>query len=45
MLFPTKEGPYEVVELSRPSSYRLQREDGSEVPNLCNDGQLTHFYL
>jgi hypothetical protein len=27
------EGPYEVVEVTWLGSYRLQREDGSEVPN------------
>jgi hypothetical protein len=32
-LSPTWEGPYEVVQMTQPSSYRLQCEDGSEVPN------------
>jgi hypothetical protein len=32
-LSPTWEGPYEVVKVTRPGSYRLQREDGYEVPN------------
>jgi hypothetical protein len=39
-LFPTWEDPYEVVELTRPSSYMLQREEGSEVPHSWNDNQL-----
>jgi hypothetical protein len=32
-LSPTWDGPYEVVELTQPSSYMLQQEDGYEVPN------------
>jgi hypothetical protein len=44
-LSPTLEGPYEVVTVSRPDSYRLQREDGSEVPNSWNDDQLRPFYM
>jgi hypothetical protein len=27
------EGPFEVVEVTQPGSYKLQREDGSEDPN------------
>jgi hypothetical protein len=41
----TGEGPYEVVQMTRPDSYRLQREDGSEVPNSWNDDQLRPFYM
>jgi hypothetical protein len=44
-LSPTCEGPYEVVKLTRPGSYRLQREDGSKVPNSWNDDQLRPFYM
>jgi hypothetical protein len=44
-LSPTWEGPYEVVEMTRPDSFRLQREDGSEVPNSWNDDQLRAFYM
>jgi hypothetical protein len=36
-LFPTWEGPDEVVELTRPGSNRLQREDRSDVLNSWND--------
>jgi hypothetical protein len=36
-LSPAWEGPYDVVQVTRTSSYRLQREDGSEVPNSWND--------
>jgi hypothetical protein len=43
-LFLTWVGPFEVVEVTRPSSYRLQREDGSEVLNSWNDDQLRPFY-
>jgi hypothetical protein len=44
-LFPTWEGPYEVVEMTRPGSYRLQWEDGSKVPNSWNYDQLKPFYI
>jgi hypothetical protein len=44
-LSPTWEGSYEVVELTQLGSYRLQREDGSEVPNSWNDYQLRPFYM
>jgi hypothetical protein len=44
-LFPAWEGPYEVVELTRLVSYRLQREDGSKVSNAWNDDQLRPFYM
>jgi hypothetical protein len=44
-LSPTLEGSYEVVELTHPCSYRLQREDGSDVPNSWNDDQLKPFYM
>jgi hypothetical protein len=44
-LSPTWEGPFDVVEVTRPGSYRLQREDGSEVPNSWNDDQLRPFYM
>jgi hypothetical protein len=44
-LSPTWEGPFEVVEVTRPGSYRLQREDGSEVLNSWNDDQLRPFYM
>jgi hypothetical protein len=44
-LSPRWEGPYEVVQLTQPNSYRLQREDGSEVPNSWNDDQLRPFYM
>jgi hypothetical protein len=44
--FPlTWEGPYEVIQMTRLGSYRLQREDGSEVPNSWNDDQLRLFYM
>jgi hypothetical protein len=44
-LSPTWEGPYEVVVMTRPGSYKLQREDGSEVPNSWNHDQLRPFYM
>jgi hypothetical protein len=36
----TWEDPFEIVEVTRLDSYRLQREDGSEEPNSWNDDQL-----
>jgi hypothetical protein len=27
------EGPFEVIEVNQPGSYRLQQEDGSDIPN------------
>jgi hypothetical protein len=41
----TWEGPYEVVEVTQPSSYKMQWEDGSEVSNFWNDDQLRPFYM
>jgi hypothetical protein len=38
------EGPFEVVEVTWPSSYRLQRDDFSKVPNSWNISQLRLFY-
>jgi ribosomal protein L21E len=42
---PIWEGLFEVVEETQSGSYRLQREDGSEVPNLWNVDQLRLFYM
>jgi hypothetical protein len=39
------EGPFQVVEVTRPGLYRLQREDGSEVPNSWNIDQLRLFHV
>jgi hypothetical protein len=36
-LSPTWEGPYEVVAVTQPGSYRLQQEDGLKVPNSWDD--------
>jgi hypothetical protein len=44
-LCPAWEGPYEVVEMTRPGSYRLQWEDSYRVPNSWNDDQLRPFYM
>jgi hypothetical protein len=44
-LSPIWEGPFEVVEVTRSSSYRMQREDGSEVLNSWSDDQLRPFYM
>jgi hypothetical protein len=37
---PVWEGPFKVVEVIQPGSYRLQWEDGSKVPNSWNIDQL-----
>jgi len=44
-LSPVWEGPFEVVSVTRPGSYRLQREDGSEIPNSWNIDQLRPFFM
>jgi hypothetical protein len=44
-LSPVWEGSFEVVEVTQPDLYRLQREDGSEVPNSWNIDQLRPFYM
>jgi hypothetical protein len=44
-LSPTWEGPYKVVQVTWLGSYRLQREDSSEVPNSWNDDQSRPFYM
>jgi len=44
-LSPLWEGPYYVIEVTRPGSYRLGREDGSEVSNSWNIDQLQKFYV
>jgi hypothetical protein len=44
-LSPILEGPFQVVEGTRPGLYRLQREDGSDVPNAWNIDQLRLFYM
>jgi hypothetical protein len=38
------EGPFEVIEVTRPTSYRLAHLDGTEVPNSWHIDKLRHFY-
>jgi hypothetical protein len=38
------EGPFEVIEVTRPTSYRLAHLDGTEVPNTWHIDKLRHFY-
>jgi hypothetical protein len=45
MLFMVFEGPFELVEVTWPISYRLQWEHDSEVPNSWNIDQLRLFYM
>ena len=43
-LSPIWEGPFIIVEVTRPGAYRLQCEDGSLVDNSWNIEQLRPFY-
>jgi hypothetical protein len=38
------EGQFEVIEVTRPTSYRLAHLDGTEVPNSWHIDKLRHFY-
>jgi hypothetical protein len=38
------EGPFEVIEVTRPTSYMLAHLDGTEVPNSWHIDKLRHFY-
>ena len=38
------EGPFVVKEVTRPTSYRLARLDGSDVPNSWHIDKLRNFY-
>jgi hypothetical protein len=38
------EGPFEVIEITRPTSYRLAHLDGTEVPNTWHIDKLRRFY-
>jgi hypothetical protein len=38
------EGPFEVIEVTRPTSYRLAHLNGTEVPNSWHIDKLRHFY-
>jgi hypothetical protein len=44
-LSPIWEGPFKVLEVTQSGSNRLQREDGSEVPNSWTDDLLRPFYM
>ena len=43
-LQPNWEGPYRVVEVLRPGTYKLGHLDGSEVPNTWHGLRLRKFY-
>jgi hypothetical protein len=43
-LSPPWEGPYIVVKVLRPSTYKLANEDGEELTNAWNIQQLRRFY-
>jgi hypothetical protein len=38
------EGPFEVIEVTRPTSYRLAHLEGTEVPNSWHIDKLRRFY-
>jgi hypothetical protein len=39
------EGPFEVTDVTRPTSYRLAYLDGTELPNSWHIDKLRHFTL
>jgi hypothetical protein len=39
-----REGPYIVKAVTRPTSYRLARLDGTDVPNSIHINKLRRFY-
>jgi hypothetical protein len=43
-LSPPWEGPYVVVKVLKPSTYKLANEDSEELTNAWNIQQLRHFY-
>jgi hypothetical protein len=43
-LSPTWEGPYVVVKVLKPGTYKLDNEDGEELTNAWNIQQLRRFY-
>uniref|UniRef100_A0A804J640 Uncharacterized protein n=1 Tax=Musa acuminata subsp. malaccensis TaxID=214687 RepID=A0A804J640_MUSAM len=44
-LAPKWEGPYRVVKVSRPGTYRLASMDGSPLPRTWNVGNLKKFFV
>jgi hypothetical protein len=38
------EGPFEVIEVTQPTSYRLAYLNGTELPNSWHIDKLRHFY-
>jgi hypothetical protein len=43
-LSPPWEGPYVVVEVLKPGTYKLANEQGAVLTNAWNIQQLRHFY-
>jgi hypothetical protein len=43
-LSPPWEGPYVVVKVLKPGTYKLAKEDGEELTNAWNIQQLRLFY-
>jgi hypothetical protein len=44
ILSPPWEGPYVVVKVLKPGTYKLANEDGEELTNAWNIQQLRRFY-
>ena len=44
-LSPPWEGPYIIVEVLKPGTYKLANENGEVFTNTWNIQQLRHFYL
>jgi hypothetical protein len=43
-LSPPWEGPYVIVKVLKPATYKLANEDGEELTNACNIQQPRRFY-
>jgi hypothetical protein len=43
-LSPRSEGPYVVIKVLKPDTYKLANEDGEELTNTWNIQQLRRFY-
>jgi hypothetical protein len=43
-LSPPREGPYVVVKVLKPGTYKLANKDGKELTNAWNIQQLRRFY-
>ena len=44
VLGPNWEGPYKIIEVIRPGTYRLEHLDGKKVQHSWNAEHLRHYY-